>query len=94
MKIRERYFDQDGKLIIHQQHSYDPYMARAKAAREVGSRFVSDGEHVASLPANLVYEEAKRRGVRFDDHAAMQDIMWSLIRNRDFNAFRVSERKV
>lgn len=94
MKLRERYFDQDGKLIVEQTHDPRPYLSRAKAAKDVDAGFVSDGWHVASLPAYLVNEECRKRGVRLDDHDAVQEVLFDLINDSDYRHFRVREGRV
>lgn len=94
MKLRERYFDDDGKLIIEKMQASDPYKERALLAREADSQFVSDSWHAASIPAWLVVEECKKAGVRMDDTDAVQDIIFRMINDSNYGHFRVKEGRV
>lgn len=92
MKVRERILDDDGKVIIHQQHDFNGSIARARQIRDLRGDDRGDWQHVGTLPMKLVYEECKMRGVRFDDAPAVQDVMRSMLLDSDYSAFRTNGR--
>jgi len=94
MKLGERYFSDDGKLIVEKMQASDPYKERALLAREVNAAPMSESWHVASLPAWLVVEECKKAGVMMHDHDAVQEVMFRMINDSDFGHFRVKEGRV
>lgn len=94
MKLSERYFTDDGKIIIEKVQASDPYRERALLARGADNQFVSDSWHAASLPAWLIVEECKKAGVRMDDTDAVQEVVFRMINDSDYGHFRVKEGRV
>lgn len=97
MKIGEKYFEQDGKLITQETYDPNPVLREVKHLRhqrEAGGPQITHGDHVARFPLWLIEMEAKARGIRWDDREAMQQMVTSLVTDRDFRAFRVTDRSV
>lgn len=92
MKIGERYFDQDGKLI--KQATYDPNpllrdVQHLRHQREAGGKQISDGKHVARFPRWMVSELARRRGIREDDTEGMDQLIQEMVLSRDLSHYRI-----
>lgn len=94
MKVGEKVILDEKGMIIQKKHSATPVLERVEKAREIGQPLMSESWHVASLPPALVYAEARKRGVRLDDHDAMQDVLMSLVNDSEFGKFRVKEGRV
>lgn len=78
---KERWYEEDGKIVHHQQFDYNPSLKRAKELRDRGmekSVFNSDSYHVGSVPMPLVTFWLKQAGVRWDDPAAKDVVMRNL----------------
>ena len=89
MKSEKIILDEKG-MIIQKTHDATPVLNRVQAAREIGKPIMSESRYVGSLPAAMVYEKAREKGVRLDDHEAMQDVLMSLLANRDYSKFRAN----
>lgn len=92
MKIAEREWDEDGKIIT--QETYDPNpllkdVQLLRHQREAGGPQICDGKHVARLPLWLVEAEARARGIKWDDREAMNEMVRSMVVDRDLRQFRV-----
>ena len=94
MKINEKIILDEKGMIIKKTHSATPVLERVQMAREVGNPLMSEAWHVASLPPALVHQKARERGVRLDDHDGMQDVLMEIIRDSQFNKFRVKEGNI
>ncbi len=86
--MRERYFDEDGKLIVQRTVDVEPIMESAKLAREAPQQPLSDSWHVGRVPMFIVNEWLKEVGVKWDDPAA-RDVIDRKLMSGDFAAFRV-----
>lgn len=90
MKLAERAFIQDGKLVIQQTHDFNPTLEAAKALRNNGGESMGDSKLVGLVPMKLWAMWAKEAGVRVDD-PAMKDVVKRKMMDSDFGGLRVWE---
>ena len=88
MKIGERIILNDKGMIVQKTHDATPVLNHVAKVREIGRTPTSDSEYVGSVPAAMVYEEARKKGVRLDDAPAMKELLMGLLNNRDYSKFR------
>lgn len=93
MKIGQRVFEDDGKLIIQETHNFTPTLERAKAMRSAGMIGDREKKLVGLIPIKLWAEWAKKWGVRVDDHGAMREVVAREMASPDNSQFRVWEGK-
>ena len=88
MKLGERWFDDDGKII--QQRTFDPtpQLEEAKALRDVTGGHFGESRHIGRVPMWLVNEWLKEAGVSWDDPAA-DDVIFRKLTDGDVSKFRV-----
>ncbi len=92
MKIGERHWEDDGKLIIEETHDFNPILDSAEVLpdqRDLGGPQIADGKHVARLPMKLVAEKARERGVAWNDHEGMQKVVQEMIQSNEYAHFRI-----
>lgn len=89
MTRREKWFEQDGKLIY--QKVTDPTRAieSAKALRDGAGSPLADSVHVARVDAHVVEKWVKEAGLKWDDRAAVQELLRRKLMDSDNAAFRV-----
>ena len=90
-KISENVTEQDGKLIIKQQHDFNPILNKASQLRSMGKTDFGDSKLVGLIPMKLWHEWAKKWGVRADDSNAMREVIAREMNNADNAQFRVWE---
>jgi hypothetical protein len=86
----ERYFEDDGKLIIQRTEDMAPYVEAARLAKEAPQQPISDSWHVGRVPAFMVALWLKEAGVKWDDPAA-RDVLERKLMDGSFSKFRVKE---
>ena len=91
MQLGERFFDDDGRIIHQRVQAVDPYIERARLARDAPAQPMSDSWHVASVPMWLVNEWLKEAGVSWDDTVAAKDVVRRKLMSGEAAAFRVRE---
>lgn len=88
MKISEKVFEDDGKIIHARTFDNQPAMDDAAALRSAGLGVTGESRLVGRIPMNLVNDWLKEAGVKWDDPAA-RDVVRRKILSGDFDAFRV-----
>lgn len=91
MKVSERIFEQDGKLIHQRTNDYTQEAEQVKRLKDQGLGDGSDYKLVGRLPVPLIYEWCQEAGVSFDDVHAVQEIIKKKMLSGDFDKFRVWE---
>lgn len=94
MKIGERYWDQDGKLIVEETHDPNPVLESARILRhqrEAGGPQPVDGKHVARIPYWLLEQKAQERGIKWDDREAMRKLVQEIVMDSQYSHFRIWE---
>lgn len=86
--MRERWFEQDGKLVQHVVKDVD--LDRAKLLQDAPQQPVSDSWHVGTVPLIVLKEWAKEAGVKWDD-LAFKDVIRRKLLDGDFSRFRVKQ---
>lgn len=89
--MRERFFDQDGKLIHHRVMDVEPALDRVKAIKDAGVRGFSENRFVGSIPLFIVDRWLKEAGVKWDDHEGMREVVDRKLQSGEFSKFRVWE---
>jgi hypothetical protein len=88
MKIAERFFEEDGKIIHKRTFDNQPALDDAAALRSAGLGQTGENRLVGRVPMNIVADWLKEAGVRMDDPAA-KDVIRRKMLSGDFDAFRV-----
>ena len=82
--------DADGKVVVQQSHDFHAVAERAKALQSAGMDGLGkDNKLLGTIPMKLIHEAAKARGVKFDDQAAMKEVVLDLLEARSMSDFRV-----
>lgn len=87
MKIAERFFEDDGKIIHQETHDYQPVLDRARMMRDRGPEW-GESRHVASIPSHLFFEWLKEAGVSPSDTKAAEEVLKRKLMSGEFSAFR------
>lgn len=88
MKIGERFFEDDGKIIHQRVFDNQGALDDAAALRSAGLGTTGESRLVGRVPMNIVNDWLKEAGVRWDDPAA-KDVIRRKMLSGDFDAFRV-----
>lgn len=88
MKLRERVFAEDGKIIVQETYDAEPAIERVKMLREAPGKPV-EGVCIGSVPLWLLEMWCKEDGVRWDDVHARREVMKKRLANGDFAKLRV-----
>jgi len=94
MRIGERLHVQDDGSVV-QQKTWDPNPALdlARTMRDRGADF-GESRAIGVVPAELLEAWVIEAGVRFDDHAAVDEIVRRKLASGEFLKLRVSEGKL
>ena len=87
MKIAERAFDDDGKLIIQQTHDPNPVLDSVGRIKSAGITGRGENKLVGRIPMYLVNEWMKEAGIRWDDPAG-KDVIRKKLLSGEFSALR------
>lgn len=93
MKIAERYFDDDGKLIIQETYDPTPYLERTAKLRSAGRMGFSESRHVGTVPNFLLEQWLRDAGVSYTDTDAVNELLNRKLQSGEFSALRVWEGK-
>lgn len=95
MKIGEKAYEEDGKLIIKKSHDFTPVIEQMKEMRRNGvigmdgaQTTASDTRFIGRIPLALLEQWCKEAGVKWEDTEARGDILKRKILSGDFDAFR------
>jgi len=89
MKLAERYFDQDGKLVIQQTHDPRPVLESIRQLREAPTQPLSESRHIGRIPGYLLTEWLKAENVAWHDHEGVQRVIKKKMLDGEFAALRV-----
>lgn len=88
---QDRIFKQDGKLVIHKQTDPNASLESVKLAKEAPSTPMADTWHVGRIDLHVLEQWVQEAGVKFDDRAAVAEIIKKKLLDGDNAAFRVKE---
>lgn len=95
MKIDEKAYEEDGKLIIKKSHDFTPVMKQMEEIRRNGvigmhgaQTTASDTRFIGRIPLALIEQWCKEEGVKWDDTEARGEVVKRKILSGDFDAFR------
>lgn len=88
---QDRVFEQDGKLILHKRTDPTPALEAVKAAKQAPVVPMSDSVHVGRIDKHVLEAWIKEAGVKFNDRAAVQEVIKRKLLDGDFAKFRVWE---
>lgn len=86
----ERFFNDESRIIHHRQVDVEPVLAQARFLRETPAR-MTEGRHVARIPAILIREWCKEAGVKYSDVNARREVMMRKLQSGDFAKFAVDK---
>lgn len=88
MKLQERWFEDDGKLVLHKTHDVTPTLEAVRQLRDAGTDTMGDSKHVGRVPGWMLAEWMKEAGVKWSDNAAMNDVIRKKMLSGEFAALR------
>jgi hypothetical protein len=88
MKIAERHFEDNGKLVV--QRTFDPTQTIKDVSAMRGAQLGHKGEsrHIGRVPGWLLSQWFKEAGVKWDDTKACEEVVKRKMLSGDFSAFR------
>lgn len=89
MQIAERYFDDNGKLIIQQTHDPRPVLDSIRALRDAPATPTSDSRHIGRIPGYLLTEWLREAGVAWHDQDGVQKVIKRKMLSGEFAHLRV-----
>lgn len=89
MKIAERMFDDDGKIVIQETHDFNPVLSRASALRSSGVGLNGESRLVGTVPIALIREWCKEAGVAWSDIEGRKEVVKRKLMSSDNSQFRV-----
>lgn len=89
MKIAEKIFEQDGKIVHQRTNDYTGEIEQVKRIREADLGVHGDNKLVGRIPAALIYDWCKEAGVKMEDTHAVGEIIKKKMLSGEFDAFRV-----
>ena len=89
MKLSERVFEEDGKLIVKQTHDWTGTIEKAKQLNRDTNGSFGESKLVGLIPMKLWAEWAKESGVSAADHGAMRAIVARKMNDPDYADLRV-----
>ena len=92
-KIAERIIldDSENKLIVKSTYDYTSALETASQLRSAGAENLGESKLIGVIPAEIIYQWAKKWGVRYDDAGAMEEVMLRELMDSDNFKFRVWE---
>lgn len=91
MKLAERYFTDDGKIIIQQTHDPNPTLNTVAAMRSAGIEGFGHNKLAARIPGWLIEQWLIEAGVSYQDEAAKREIIKKKILSGDIQKLRLWE---
>lgn len=97
MKREKVIFEPDGALTFKKEVDATQALQNAERLRETGATPMSDSVCVGSIDADILFELARRAGVRTDDSDALAEFAYKLLQGgavggidgADYSKFRV-----
>lgn len=100
MKVGEKVYEDDGKLIIEKSHDFTPVLKQMEQIRKQGiigmdgdTTGKGDARFIGRIPLALAEQWCKEAGVKWSDAAARGDVIKRKILSGDFDAFRTDWKK-
>lgn len=90
MKIAEKHYEQDGKLVIQQTHDWSPVLNKAQSLRSSGAGVSGESRLVGLIDMKMWVEWAKEAGIKPSD-PAMKEVVKRKMLDPDFAKLRVWE---
>ena len=88
MKLAERYFDDDGKLVIVETHDPNPVLDQVAAMKSAGHVGFSENRHVGRIPNFLLEQWLVEAGLSYTDDEAVKDLVKRKMLSGEFNNLR------
>ena len=94
MKIGEKAYEDDGKLIIQKTHDFNPVLKQMEQIRSAGIKNMGDGpdnaenRFVGRIPLALIEQWCKEAGIKWDDTHARAEVVKRKILSGEFDKFR------
>lgn len=94
MKISEKWFEQDGKVIQQQTHDHTPTLEANQSLRSAGVQGFSDNKLVGVVDTGLIGQWARDAGIRGSDPdywKKMKEVIKLKMLDGEFSKLRVWE---
>jgi len=88
MKLAEKYWVQDDKLIIQETHDPNPVLDSVRTLKNENRTGFSDHKHVGRVPTWMIEMWCREAGVSFTDQQAVKDIVHRKLLSGEYNALR------
>lgn len=88
MQVAERYFDDNGKLIVVETHDPTQTLDQVAAMKSAGHVGFSENRHVGRIPFFLLEQWVDEAGIRFDDQEAVRDLLTKKLLSGEFDKLR------
>lgn len=89
MKIAERVFLDENKLIVQETHDFNPTLRMASQLRSAGAGHQGENRLVGLVPMKMWAEWAKKWGVKPTDQKAMREVVARELADSDNAHLRV-----
>jgi len=94
MKLAEKWFEQDGKVIQQQTHDHTPTLEVNQSLRSAGAHGFSDNKLVGVVDTGMVGQWAREAGIKGSDPAywdKVKEVIKRKMLDGDFAKLRVWE---
>ena len=92
MKIKERSFLDGTSLITQTTWNPEPALKRARQVRDGKPVWqVPEGQHIATVPRFLLERWMEEDGVKYDDHAALDEMLARRLNSSDYLHLRTGQ---
>lgn len=88
MKLNERYFDDDGKLIVVEEHDVQDTLDQVSEMKSHGWTGWGENRHVGRVPFPVLEQWLTDAGVRFDDQDAVRGVIQGKLLSGEFDKLR------
>lgn len=88
MQTNERYFDDDGKLIVVETHDPTQVLNQVSAMKSVGHVGFSENRHVGRIPNFMLEMWLQEAGLSITDHEAVRDLIRRKLLSGEFDNLR------
>lgn len=94
MKLSEKWFEQDGKVVLQQTHDHTPTINVNQSLRSLGAQGFSDNKLVGVIDTGIMGQWAREAGVKGSDPeywTKMKEVIKRKLTDGDFAKLRVWE---
>ena len=93
-KTKETIHWDGSKMIVQETHDFTPVLEKAKSLKSAGlDNFGNDNKLIGVVPAKMLEIWAKKWGVKFSDHEAMEAVIAKELMDPDNSYLRVWDGK-